>query len=27
VFTVGEDCRWCIRAHGSNLEGVWNRGP
>ena len=27
VFTTGEDCRWCVRAHGSDLEGTWNRGP
>jgi hypothetical protein len=27
VFVGGEDCRWCIRARGSELEGVWNRGP
>lgn len=27
VFIDGEDCRWRIRAHGPNLEGIWNLGP
>jgi len=27
IFISGEDCRWCIRAHGSDLEGTWNGGP
>jgi hypothetical protein len=27
VFIGGEDGRWCVRAHGSDLEGSWNRGP
>jgi hypothetical protein len=27
VVDAGEDCRWCVRANGADMEGIWNRGP